>query len=99
MAARVIAEFPAVAGRLDDLIAGLRAALPETRRFDGCRSVEVLLDEERSAVVMVEEWDSHEHYDRYLQWRYESGIPAEVAETIVGGPEGMVIRKCTPVDA
>jgi len=99
MAARVIAQFPAVAGRLDVLLGGLKEALPETRKFDGCRSVEVLVDRDRLTVLMIEEWDSHEHYDRYLQWRYEQGMPSEIVDSIEGGAEGMVLRKCEAVDA
>ena len=44
----VVAEFHAAPGKLDDLVAALKQALPETRAYDGCLSLESWLDEQRA---------------------------------------------------
>ncbi len=51
---RIIAEFPAKAGKRDELEAALRAALPDTRGFDGCRDIKVFHDAERDTFVLIE---------------------------------------------
>ncbi len=65
---------PAVEGRRDDLVAAFNAVLADTRAFDGCISVDILLaTESPNDLVLLEEWESSEHYDKYRQWRAESG--------------------------
>ena len=92
----VIAEFHAAHGKLDDLLAALKQALPETRAYDGCLGLDSWLDEERSTVVLTEQWTSFDHYDRYLAWRAETGVLGAVATLLDGGAAGFVPRKCVP---
>ena len=40
MPVRIVAEFPAAPGKLPELSAALKAALVETRAYDGCEEVE-----------------------------------------------------------
>lgn len=43
-------------GRLDDFKQVLRQALPDTRAFSGCRSAQVLEDQDRSGqITLLEE--------------------------------------------
>lgn len=93
MAEKVIAEFTAAPGRLDALVAFLGEALPDTRRFEGCIAVDVYVDRASDTVAMIESWDSHAAYDRYLGWRMESGTVDAALALLAGGAEGMVIRK------
>ena len=90
----VVAEFHAAPGKLDELTAALKQALPETRAYDGCLSLDSWLDEERSTIVLTEQWVSFDHYDRYLAWRVETGILGEVAALLEGGAAGFVPRRC-----
>lgn len=96
MPVTVIAEFHAAPGKLDELIATLGTLLPETRAYDGCRGLESWLDQERSTIVLTEQWDSFDHYDRYLAWRVETGVLAAAAGLLEGGAAGFVPRKCIP---
>lgn len=57
----------------DTMIQGLARGLPGTRRAEGCRSIDVYLEEDGRTVVAVESWDSKDHYQSYLEWREESG--------------------------
>ena len=96
MPVTVIAEFHAAPGKLDELIATLKAVLPETRAYDGCLGLDSWLDEERSTIVLTEQWDSFDHYDRYLAWRGETGVLGAAAAMLAGGAAGFVPRKCVP---
>ena len=96
MPVTVIAEFHAAPGKLDELLAKLKAVLPETRAYDGCRGLDSWLDQERSTIVLTEQWDSFDHYDRYLAWRAETGVLAAAAGLLDGGAAGFIPRKCVP---
>lgn len=98
MSVRVVAEFPAAPGKLEELIAILKAALPDTRAFGGCEDIESLLDAGRETIVLVEQWRSFEDYDRYLAWRVETGILDLFDPLLAGGRAGFVPRKCVPAD-
>ncbi len=63
---RVIAEFPVKSDKRDEFEATLRAALPDTRAFEGCRDIREFHDAERNTFVLIEKWESFEHYDKYL---------------------------------
>ena len=92
----VVAEFHAAPGKLDELTAALKEALPVTRAYDGCHSLDSWLDTERSTIVLTEQWESHDHYDRYLAWRGETGVLTAIAPLFEGGAAGFVPRKCVP---
>jgi len=90
----VIAEFHAAEGKLADLTAALSGALVETRAYDGCLGLESWLDAERHTIMLTEQWVSHDHYDRYLAWRQETGVFDVLAPMLEGGTKGFVPRKC-----
>ncbi len=87
MSITVIVEFqakPDAEQQLKDLV---REALPDTRAYEGCKGV----DEHHNAddgcnIVLVEEWESREHYEKYLAWRTESGLLDTVSEMLAGEP-------------
>lgn len=95
---RIIAEFPAAEGKRAELEAALRAALPDTRAFDGCRDIKTLYEGESDTFVLIEKWDSAEHYDKYLAWRVENGLGALLEPLLKGGMAGFKVRKLTATD-
>ena len=96
MPVTVIAEFHAAPGKLDELLATLKAVLPDTRAYDGCRGLDSWLDQDRSTIVLTEQWDSFDHYDRYLARRAETGVLAAAAGLLEGGAAGFIPRKYVP---
>ena len=96
MPVTIIAEFHAAPGKLDELLATLKAVLPETRAYDGCLGLDSWLDQERSTIVLTEQWDSFDQYDRDLARRAETGVLAAAAGLLEGGAAGFVPRKCVP---
>jgi len=93
----VIAEFSAAPGKLDAPVDFLREALPDTRKFDGCNSLEVHVDRDSCTVVLIEDWGSLAAYDRYLAWRMETGMVEAIGGLLKGGLEGMAIHKLEPL--
>lgn len=89
----VIAEFPAKSGKLGELEATLRVALPDTRAFDGCISIQTYLHPETSTFTLIEDWESPQNYERYLAWRMENGLGELPNELLEGGAEGFRSRK------
>ena len=55
-------------------VATLRGVLPETRAFDGCISVRLLVShDDPSRAMLVEEWESRGRYEGCLTWRRAQG--------------------------
>ena len=69
----VILEVVAKPECVDSMKEMLKTALPDTRSYDGCQDVTVFLNEDGRTFVLVERWDSKEHYEKYLEWRTDPG--------------------------
>lgn len=49
--------------------------LPNTRAFPGCRNVAAFRSHEAAnRIILIEQWDSREAYQAYLDWRQEQGL-------------------------
>lgn len=72
---------------VDEVKAFLKEALPDTRAYDGCQGVDIYgnLDESTN-LVFYERWDSREHYQKYLNWRAETGVLDQMASKLTGPP-------------
>ena len=66
-------------------------ALVETRAFDGCNAIDVYFEEKTSTFTLVEDWQTLEHYEKYLQWRIDGGI-AELLNPILDGGWDSVVN-------
>jgi quinol monooxygenase YgiN len=54
--------------------AELHKILSDTRAFDGCLAVEVLIDsDDPTHILAIEKWASEEHDAAYRAWRAEGG--------------------------
>ena len=45
-----------------------------TRGFDGCNAIDVYFEEKTNTYTLIEDWDSLEQYEVYLQFREDGGI-------------------------
>ena len=70
----VIAEFKAQPGKAEELTNIFNEALVDTRAFDGCLSIDLYYEEKTNTFTMLENWESLDHYEKYLQWRIDTGI-------------------------
>ncbi len=77
-------HFPAA--RRDAALAFLEQVLVDTRAFAGSEGVEVLVDMDDPAhVVVVERWASLAHDDAYRSWRAGAGA-TPLADHLAGPP-------------
>ena len=58
-------------GMMSDLVAFMDSenVLPVTRKFKGCKSVVQFVNEENNIHVLLEEWDSVESHQKYVNYR------------------------------
>lgn len=72
---------------VDGVKASLKEILPDTRAYDGCQGLDVYEDlDETGHLVFYERWDSKEHYQRYLNWRTETGAMEQLGKALQGSP-------------
>ena len=65
---------------------GGEEALPDTRAFDGCISVETYAEQDGSSILLVEEWESKAHQEAYLEWRVSTGLIDALAPFVSADP-------------
>ena len=70
----VIADFKCKEGMAAEMGNVFREALVVTRGFDGCNAIDVYFEEKTNTYTLIEDWDSLEQYETYLQWRIDTGI-------------------------
>ena len=87
MATRVILEVKAKPGTGNDLVAFFRSILPETRAHEGCKIVNTLQNsDDADDVVVVEDWETREQYEKYLAWQRERGTSDRLMEALAEPP-------------
>ena len=64
----------------------LNVLLKETRSYEGCHAVYFIQNQDDpSNLEFCSKWDSKQHYEKYLQWRIESGVLEETAKKYADG--------------
>ncbi|MFQ5743396.1 MAG: putative quinol monooxygenase [Acidobacteriota bacterium] len=97
MAIMVLVEAKAKAESTGELKESMGKLFPDTRAYDGCRGITAYQDlDDEQTVVLVEFWDTREHYERYLAWRTETGVIAQLVAMLEGEPS---IRYFETMDA
>ena len=73
-------------GLESEFIEELNITLKETRSYEGCHAVYFVQNQDDpSNLEFFSKWDSKQHYDKYLQWRIDSGVMEEVANKYLDG--------------
>ena len=90
----VIVSFPAKEGMMNDLKEMLKNALPDTRSFDGCISVDTYIEESSNTVHLIEDWETLEHQADYLKWRVETGLLDILEPLLQEGAASLKARVC-----
>ena len=87
MAVTIILEIQAKKGTGNDFLAMMKGILPETRSYDGCIGLNVYQNQDDSDVmVLVENFESKAHYEKYLAWREETGVLQQLGAALEGPP-------------
>ncbi|MDC0131944.1 antibiotic biosynthesis monooxygenase [Alphaproteobacteria bacterium] len=64
----------------------LRQALPDTRAYAGCESVDSYYDSATCTLLLIEFWDKPESQQAYLAWRGETGSMDAMADAMAAAP-------------
>lgn len=87
MAVIVTFEVRSKADKQQQMLEFLRGILPDTRAYQGCQGLTLLVDQDQpTSFVVHEQWDTRGHYEHYLAWRHSSGTVAAIAELLDGQP-------------
>ena len=83
-------------GMMSDLVKFMDSenVLPVTRKFKGCKSVVQFVNKENNIHVLLEEWDTPESHQKYVNYRMnedESGAAQQPLTFAEGGVEGLTI--------
>ena len=74
MSVKVILELHFRPEIVDRVREGFKDTLVDTRAFDGCEEISVLSSQDDPAMfIILEQWQSREHYEAYLKWRTDRG--------------------------
>ena len=90
----VIVSFPAKEESLETLKEAMRRALPETRSFDGCHSVNTFIEESTNTIHLIENWETLNHQAAYLNWRVETGLLDNLDLFLEGGASAIKVVLC-----
>jgi quinol monooxygenase YgiN len=72
---------------LEQVKAALKAALPDTRAFDGCRGVNCYANaEDPNNLIIVDEWETRQHHAKYAAWREETGFNEQMMSALSAPP-------------
>jgi len=87
MAILVLLEATAKAECVSAVKDLLKERFPETRAYDGCRGITAYLNaDDGRTFVFVEHWNTKDDYQKYLAWRTETGVLAQLASLLEGAP-------------
>ena len=90
----VIVSFPAKPEMLETLKDAMKKALPETRAYDGCISVDTYIDESTNTIHLIEDWETLDHQAKYLNWRVETGLLEDLDPILAGGASSINVALC-----
>jgi quinol monooxygenase YgiN len=97
MSVKVILEVAAKPGSEAALKKLFADALGDTRKYDGCVRIDVLENQDKAGnLILVEEWATRPHYEKYLAWRTETGLVDKLGGFLAGPPS---IRYFEQLDA
>lgn len=73
--------------KADDAKTAIREMLSETRSFDGCERVDVLVDQDDPGHLrLYEVWETKEHNAAYSQWRRGPGRSTSLGPLLTTTP-------------
>jgi quinol monooxygenase YgiN len=87
MTCQVLLEFRVKEGSIENLRKWMREILPDTRGYDGCISIALTQNQDSpNDITVVEQWETRGHYEKYLQWRTDSGVMTDLVDMMDGDP-------------
>ena len=76
--------------KVDEFLAVMIEAAPDTRNREGCRLFDIYVDQNKPGhIVFYEIWDSKAHQQAYIAWRNETGFNERIGPYMVEGGHGL----------
>jgi quinol monooxygenase YgiN len=89
MSITVLLDLTAKEGSAEALKNIFVEILPDTRKYDGCESLDVKINnDDPNNLVIVERWQSRPHYEKYFAWRQKTGLIDRLGP-VLGAPPGI----------
>jgi len=83
----VLIEGQAKPDKIADIKSWMAKVLPDGRSYDGCQGVDAVFNmDDPGNFVVVQQWESRGHYDKYLQWRADTGEVDKLVSMLTGPP-------------
>jgi quinol monooxygenase YgiN len=74
MSVNVLLEIKSNPEDIEKLKSTFAQILPDTRSYEGCIGVQVVVNQDNPLnIILIETWETREHYEKYLAWRVETG--------------------------
>jgi quinol monooxygenase YgiN len=87
MSVYVVIDMQVKPEALEQVKAGLKAALPDTRAYDGCQGVDCYANtEDPNNLIGIDVWESQQHYEKYSAWREETGFTEQMTAALSAPP-------------
>lgn len=87
MSVWVTLEFTVRDGAYARLRPFLEDKLPAVRGFDGALSVSILYNEDTRELLILEEWKSQAHHQKYLQAIGDNGVMEQLLSFMTAPPD------------
>lgn len=85
MSILVLREGQIQSDKIADMKSYLAQIVPDTRSYDGCQGIDVYFNMDNPGnMVVLQQWESRGHFDKYLQWRKETGVFAKSVSMLTG---------------
>ncbi len=76
--------------QVDEFLAVMIEAAPDTRNREGCRLFDIYVDQNKPGhIVFYEIWESKAHQQAYIAWRNETGFNERIGPYMVEGGLGL----------
>jgi quinol monooxygenase YgiN len=83
----VLLDFRVKPDVVEESLQFFKKILPETRAYQGCEGVDVYNnDDDPTNIIFYERWQSKQHYQKYFEWRTQSGFMEKFGEKLAGPP-------------
>ncbi|MEM7543140.1 MAG: antibiotic biosynthesis monooxygenase [Pseudomonadota bacterium] len=87
MACVVLLEINVKDEAIEGIKSGLGGMFPDTRAYEGNIDIYATQDQDNpNTIVMVEKWESRQHYEKYFAWRTERGDIDALGEALASPP-------------
>lgn len=87
MSTLVLLEGQVQSDKIADMRSYLAQILPDTRSYDGCQGIDAQFNmDDPGNMILVEQWESRGHHEKYLQWRTETGAVDKIVSMLAGPP-------------